>query len=164
MTILLSLAILLAIVAIALCFVPWRWSAAPAMAAMLLAWFALPTPAGTTTLIMWSVTAILAMALNKILPEAVAKSRRGTGYIAGGALAGIFIGYLISRPWMVAGAALGAILGGVAYCFTPQGRGLRFPSPEFVQYLCAKGLPAVVTISMSAITVSEALNIILNTL
>lgn len=158
MTILLYIALALSLGAVTACFVPWRWSAAVAIAGMALVCIAAPAFSGTGTLIFWLLTAALAVALNYMLPTGVSGSRRGLGYIAGGALAGIFTGYLISRQWMVAGAVAGAFLGATAYSFTPTGRWLRFPSSGFIQYLCAKGLPAVVTLCIAANTVLEAFN------
>lgn len=158
MTFLLNIGILLGLVALFLCFLSWRWSAGIAITGLALVFAAAPATVELTTLLFWAVTAALALALNVMLPPAVAKNRRGIGYIAGGALAGIFVGYLISRQWMVLGAVLGAALGGIAYSFTPMGRELQFPSSRFIQYLCAKGLPAVVTICIAAFTILEAFN------
>ena len=43
--------------------------------------------------------------------------------------------------------------GGYVYARTPAGKPLGFPSAQFFQYLCAKGLPAVVTVSIIGIAV-----------
>lgn len=158
-TFLLITAVLAALAAVVLCFMSWRWSAAPALAGYLTAWaVACHGSAPWTSPVMWTVTALMALMLNMILPVQVSTSRRGNGYIAGGALTGLVACLLISLPWMVAGAAFGAAIGGIAYSLTPRGRSLSFPSRGFIHYLCAKGLPAVVTVSIAALTVLEAVN------
>ena len=83
-----------------------------------------------------------------MLPKKITSSRLGIGYIAGAALAGTFVGLAMSHEWMIIGAVAGATLGGIAYSRTPAGRIMEFPSSKFLNYLCAKGLPAVVTMCM----------------
>lgn len=96
----------------------------------------------------WGVAMVIVVALGFILPPNVALSRRGLPYISGGALAGMAVGLTFSHAALVVGAFLGALLGGVAYARTPQGKPLEFPTSRFLNYLCAKGLPAVVTMSI----------------
>ena len=58
-------------------------------------------------------------------------------------------GLVISHAWMIIGGVAGAILGGIAYSKTPAGKALGFPSSKFLNYLCAKGLPAVIAVCMA---------------
>ncbi len=81
--------------------------------------------------------------------KSISGSRRGLGYIAGAALAGAMTGLVISHAWMIIGGVAGAILGGIAYSKTPAGKALGFPSSKFLNYLCAKGLPAVIAVCMA---------------
>lgn len=98
-----------------------------------------------TPLIFWGVATVIVLVIQYLLPRNISTSRRGVGYIAGAALAGTFVGMAISHEWMIVGAVAGAILGGIAYSRTPAGNVMEFPSSKFLNYLCAKGLPAVVT-------------------
>ncbi|MCI9286131.1 MAG: hypothetical protein HFJ91_10190 [Muribaculaceae bacterium] len=99
--------------------------------------------------VFWGVAMVIVIALGFMLPPGVARSRKGLPYIAGGALAGMAVGLTFSHAALVAGAFIGAVLGGVAYARTPQGKVLEFPTSRFLNYLCAKGLPAVVTMSIA---------------
>nr|MBD5376751.1 hypothetical protein [Bacteroides sp.] len=142
-----------AIAAAVLTFFSWRWSAGVAAAGYLAAYLGATFRPELFTLLFWLATAVLVMVLNITLPRHIATSRTGLGYIAGGSLTGLFAGYLIAPSWIVLGAVIGTVLGAIAYSFTPAGRQLEFPSGKFVQYLCAKGLPAVVTLALSALTI-----------
>ncbi|MDE6175135.1 MAG: hypothetical protein K2F88_06190 [Duncaniella sp.] len=103
----------------------------------------------TNTLIFWGIATVIVVALSFMLPKSVSGSRRGLGYIAGAALAGAMVGLVISHAWMIIGGVAGALLGGIAYSKTPAGKALGFPSSKFLNYLCAKGLPAVIAVCMA---------------
>lgn len=136
--------ILLLIAGIILTFVSNRWAVAAAYAGLL--GIGLTTiNASATPLIFWGIATAIVIGLEYLLPKNIASSRRGVGYIAGAALAGAFVGLVISHEWMIVGSVAGAILGGIAYSRTPAGSVMEFPSSKFLNYLCAKGLPAVVT-------------------
>lgn len=107
----------------------------------------------TNSLIFWGIATAIVICLEYMLPKKITSSRRGVGYIAGAALAGTFVGLAISHEWMIVGAVAGAILGGIAYSRTPAGSIMEFPSSKFLNYLCAKGLPAVVTMCMAGTSV-----------
>ncbi len=103
-------------------------------------------------LIFWGVASAIAIGIMALLPEQVRKSTLGVGFIVTGALAGMALGILANTiSAIIAGAALGAVFGGVAASRTRGGRVLDFPTKRFFNYLCAKGLPAVVSISMIGI-------------
>lgn len=102
-----------------------------------------------STMIFWGVAVLIVAINNMLLPGFVRTSRRGLGYIAGGAIAGMFIGLSMYRPaTVIAGSILGALLGGIAYSRTARGASLEFPTSKFFNYLGAKGLPAVIATSM----------------
>jgi len=147
-----SLLIILGLTAMAaslvLIFVPWRWSAGMAFAGMVLVYSGAPGIATWKLPVFWGIAAALTIVLNHTLPAAVATSRAGNGYIAGGAVMGLAVGAIITPAWMVTGTCIGAILGALALSRTPAGRALEFPSAKFISYLCAKGLPAAVTLSI----------------
>lgn len=66
-------------------------------------------------------------------------------YIVGGALVGMVAGCTLGHPGIISGAALGAMLGGVAYTRTAAGSPMR---SRLWRALVEVGLPAVVTMSM----------------
>lgn len=105
-----------------------------------------------TTYIFWGAATAIVVALYFMLPRSVAASRRGLPYISGASLAGAAIGMAIGgHAAIIIGAVAGALLGGVAYGRTPAGKTLDFPSSKFFNYLCAKGLPVAIAVSMSAL-------------
>ena len=68
-------------------------------------------------------------------------------------LAGCLLGMLVGARVMVLGVVLGAFVGQMAYSRTPEGKWLKFPTSTFIQYFCAKSLPAIVAVSMLGIAV-----------
>lgn len=139
--------------ALATLFVSWRWSAAVAFAGMCLIAWGNPGVVRAVMLIFWGVAAAIVVAINYMLPAAVATGRMGIGYIAGGALLGTLTGYLLGPGAIVLCDVVGTFLGALAFSRTPAGRHLDFPSSKFIQYLCAKGLPAAVTLAIIAFSV-----------
>ena len=107
------------------------------------------TPFSNSTMIFWGV-AVVIVAINRyLLPAQIRYSRRGLGYIAGGAIVGMAVGLTLYRPaTVIGGAAIGAFLGAVAYTRTSRGKALEFPTSKFFNYLGAKGIPAVMAASM----------------
>lgn len=140
--------LLLLIAGIILTFMSNRWAVLAAYAGLLGIGLSVVHPTATP-LIFWGVATVIVILLQYLLPPNISTSRRGVGYIAGAALAGTFVGLAISHEWMIIGAVAGAILGGIAYSRTPAGAVMEFPSSKFLNYLCAKGLPAVVTVCIA---------------
>lgn len=100
----------------------------------------------------WGVAVALVVAIDLLQPRSLSRCTNGMAYIGGGALAGMALGMTaFSYLWMAVGAAAGALAGGYAYSRTPAGRPLQFPSQRFFRYICAKGLPAVVTATVIGI-------------
>ena len=77
----------------------------------------------------------------------------GNLYLGLGAMMGCMLGMLLEARFMVLGTILGTILGLFAFSRTPAGKWLLFPKSNFIQYLCAKGLPVVVAVAMLGIAV-----------
>lgn len=143
--IILAIYFIMLIGGLVLTFISNRYAVAAAYAGMLGIGLILPT-VPTTALIFWGIATVIVVALGFMLPKTVVNSRRGVGYIAGAALAGAFVGMVMSHEWMIIGAVVGALLGGIAYSRTPAGKVMEFPSSKFFNYLCAKGLPAIITV------------------
>lgn len=100
----------------------------------------------------WGIIVAVVVVIDLLLPPAVARATNGMAHMGVGGLVGLFVGMTgFSLAWAVTGAATGVVLGALAYTRTPGGRSLGFPSSRFFQYLCAKGLPAVVTLGLIGI-------------
>ncbi len=111
----------------------------------------------SSTMLFWGLATLLVLGLDRLLPAAITRGVDGRGYICGGALAGMVVGMLISPTGIILGAAIGAFLGAMAYSRTPVGKALPFPSAGFLRFLCARGLPAVVTVSMVGVVLCDLL-------
>ena len=148
-TFLLILTVIFSLGAIVLSFLDGSVAAVVAFAALCCTGFIPGIDPGATVFIFWGVAAAIVLGLRFMLSESVRRSRLGLPYITGAALAGMLVGLaLSSHAAIVAGAFIGAALGGVAYARTPAGKVLEFPSSRFLNYLCAKALPAIVTMSI----------------
>ena len=107
------------------------------------------------TLIFWGAAVVIVFINRMLLPSFVRNSRRGLGYIAGGAIAGMAVGLTLYRPaTVIGGAVLGAILGAIAYSRTSRGAALQFPTMKLFNYLGAKGIPAVLAASMVGMVIA----------
>lgn len=137
--------VLLLAAGVVLAFMPKSWSAPVAWLGLLLLRLGADVDAPWSTLLFWGCAALIAWGICVLLPKAVANSRMGVGYIVGASLAGTLVGMLLSAAGMIVGSALGAFCGALAFSRTPAGSVMRFPSRQFFNYLCAKGLVAVVT-------------------
>lgn len=151
--ILIALSALLTIWSIGASFASWRWAAATAYLSLWPLYYLPEFAISDSIMTFWGIAALIALGINYMLPFAVATSRQGMPYIAGGGLCGTMVGLVAaSQAAVICGAALGAVLGGLAYSRTPRGRILDFPSTRFFNYLVAKGLPLTVTLSCAGIT------------
>ena len=100
----------------------------------------------------WGVIVVVVLVIDFLLPSSISRATNGMGYMGVGGLVGLFVGMTgFSLAWAVAGAAAGVLLGAFAHTRMPGGKALGFPSSRFFQYLCAKGLPAVVTLGLIGI-------------
>lgn len=112
----------------------------------------------TVTLSFWGVMVVLVVMTNSMLSPTLVKATQGLPHIlvtsAAGMLLGMTLGYYAS---MVVGAVVGAAAGAVFFARTPKGKGLQFPSQRFLQYLCAKGFPTVVSVVLTGIAIMVAI-------
>ena len=107
---------------------------------------------GSWLMTSWGIAVAIVVMIDLLQPRTVSRSTKGMTYIGSGAIVGMMVGMTgFSYLWMVLGAAVGVIGGGYVYARTPAGKPLQFPSARFFQYLCAKGLPAIVTASVIGI-------------
>lgn len=137
--------VLLLATGVVLAFVPKAWSAPVAWVGLWLLSLGEAVTAPWSTLLFWGVAALIAWGINIMLPKTVSNSKMGVGYIVGAALAGTLVGMLMNNAGMIIGAVAGAFCGALAFSRTPAGKPMVFPSRQFFNYLCAKGLVAVVT-------------------
>lgn len=107
------------------------------------------------TLLFWLLAALLTIALQYMLPKAVAESTLGVGYIATGSLAGAMVGAILSPIGLIIGAAAGAILAFIAFCRTKAGRQLKPSSGRTLNYFCAKAFPAIITSCICVIAIVQ---------
>lgn len=148
---------ILSLAAVVAMFVPRVPAVAAAYAALVCAHFAGAVYVDARILIFWGVATAIALGLRVLQPKALVMTSKGVPYVAMATLAGTAIGYMIApaAASIILGSAVGAILGASAYVLTPAGSGIRIASSQFVEYLCAKGLPCVVSASMAAIAVAS---------
>lgn len=91
----------------------------------------------------------MVMGLKYMSPKGEPDGRNtGNLYIGLGAMMGCLLGMLIDARFMLLGTALGAVMGQLAFSRTPHGKWLMLSKSNFIQYLCARGLPAVVAVAM----------------
>lgn len=150
---------ILAALGIVCMFVPRLPAVVASFAALVCAHLAGAVYVDAKILIFWGVAAALVLGLHVLQPKALIETRSGHAYVALGALAGVALGYAVSSTAasIIIGGAVAAFLGAVAYMRTPAAPGFPVNSGRFVEYLCAKGLPAVVCASMSAISIASVL-------
>ena len=109
----------------------------------------------SNSLMFWGMATLMVLLIN-MAQSANRRIVSGQGYVAIGTLAGAVVGMLMSHAGIILGAAIGASMGLVAYCRTPEGRVVQFPSREFVKRLASIGLPMIVAMSIFA-TILEKL-------
>ena len=157
-TILITLTYILAIAGIIAMFVPRIPSVVASCAALVCAHFAGAVYVDAKILIYWSIATaiILALRILQPTPRIAATSR---WYIALGAIAGAFVGYSIAptASSIIISSAIAAFLGAVIYMRTPKAQTNPLPSGQFIQFICATGLPAVVSASMSVIAIATVI-------
>lgn len=145
--------IILLVLAVALTFYSTTYGTAVAFLALCMSGLMPGVHLGASTYMFWGVAMLIVIALNFILPQGVTASRLGVPYIFTASLAGMLIGLTVSHAAMIVGAFFAALLGGVAYGRTPKGHQLAYPTHRFWNYLCAKGLPAVISFSIIGTTI-----------
>lgn len=146
-----TLCLLIAVGAVVASFFSRYWASLVTFIALAIVYVCPQGDLPLATLLFWGGASVIALGIGFLLPPTVSRSGAGVGYISGGALAGAVVGLIISPAATVIGAVVGACGGALAFSRTPAGAPLEFPSRKFVNYLCAKGLPAVVTMSQFGI-------------
>lgn len=133
-----------------------RQRLAPAMAWISLAvlWIAEANIPRLSTIGFWAAVAAIATAINFMLPPSVVDSRRGQGFIAIGALCGMFVGMIITDAAMIVGTIIGAMTGALTFSRTPAGRSILNPTSKFINYVCAKAMPAVISACTIGVSIS----------
>lgn len=153
-----TLAIILFAASIVLAYMAMPWGAPVAYAAMVLMSCGSPYPLPTWDIVFWAIATVLVLGaawLQRPVAGQGGTERRGTAYVVTATMAGMLVGLLLKyEAAMIVGAVAGAFLGALAYSRTPAGHELQFPSARFMQYLTAKGLTAVVTMSMLGLGIS----------
>ena len=104
----------------------------------------------------WGVMVMIVIIITSMQPQTIVKATQGLPHITIGSVCAMLTGATIGYAAMVIGAFAGAIVGGIYFARTPKGKGLAFPSKRFLQYLCAKGLPTVITVSLLGIAIMVA--------
>ncbi len=153
-TLCITAAVLFCIAGITAAFLTKSWSTPIAFLALPALYLTGETDITLSTIAFWGVAAAISWGIYQLLPAQVAKETAGTGYMTAAALAGTLVGLLVSQAGLIIGAVLGVFCGAMAFSRTPKGKPLEFPSRKFLNYLCAKGLPIVVTTSIAGIVTS----------
>lgn len=104
----------------------------------------------------WGIMVMLVIITLSMLPQPLVKATQGMTHITVSSLAGMLLGMTFGYAPMIIGAFVGAVAGAVFFSRTPGGAGLKFPSSRFVQYFCAKGLPAVIVVCLFGIAIEVA--------
>lgn len=158
-TLCLILGIMLLIGAIVTAYRPWVPSVILSYVAMWVLNYGKHIYIGSNTLLFWGIATMMVL-LIRMGQQHDKPDSNGMGYIATGALVGCVVGMLMSHAGIILGSALGAAMGLMAYCRTPNGHTLRFPSKEWIMQLAAKGLPIIVSMSIIGTTLNELLTIV----
>ena len=149
---LLILSVLLTGVAIVLAYRAVWWTVLLSLAALIVGKLSGVAAIDTSSLIFWSASSVIVLAINFLLPKQIRDSHVGMPYLCTGALAGAFLGLLANTTaGVITACAVCIILAALAFSRQSAGQVLEFPSKKFFNYLCAKGLPLVVIFSMLGI-------------
>ncbi|MCM1067768.1 MAG: hypothetical protein NC418_09385 [Muribaculaceae bacterium] len=151
--------LILALAAVAAMFVPRLPVVLAAYAALVCSHFAGAVYVDAKILIFWGVAALIVLGLRLLAPRALMAAVKAQRYVALGTLCGVVLGYMLSptAAAIIASGAVCAALGGMAYMLTPGSPRVSPASAAFLEFLCAKGLPCVVTASMATIALASLL-------
>ena len=132
-----------------------RWVAAvPAFAGLALMHWSYAIDVKPMTFVFWGIATLITVGLFYLSPKGEPDGHRSSNlYVGLTAMAGGMLGILLAPRIMVLGVILGAAMGQLAYSRTPAGKWMLFPSTQFWRYFAAKGLPAIVAVSIVCIAV-----------
>jgi len=105
----------------------------------------------------WGIMVVIVVTILSMLPPTLVKATQGLVPMTVTSVAGMALGLTMGYAPMIVGAAVGTVAGAVFFSRTPKGAGLGFPSSRFLQYLCAKGFPVVISVSLTGIAMMLAL-------
>lgn len=152
-TLLLISGVILLSVAIALTYRPVIPAAIVALGGLYLMRMSGELNISGNSMLFWCAATLLVLFINSLTSTEEQGKAKGVGYIVTGSMAGMFVGLLLSTEGIIVGSAAGALLGATAFCRTPAGASLRFPSLVFMRNLCAVGLPAIVAVCIIGIAI-----------
>ena len=148
-TILLILGAISLLAALVLVIKPWIVAAIPAYAGLWLLHLSVYTTFPKWVFIFYGIATAMVVGLKFISPKGEPDGRNtGNLYLGLGAMMGCLLGMLIDARFMLLGTILGAVMGQVAFSRTPHGKWLMLSKSNFIHYLCARGLPAIVAVAM----------------
>lgn len=152
-TVLIILAIALAVIGVVGLFFDRIPAVLFAFLALSVAKFAGATYLTWSRVLFWLVITALVLGIRFIQGQPYGSLRAGRYYVAGATICGVAVGYACAPAVaaIILGGVTGAFLGSIAYMSTPRSPRHALGSPDFLRFLSAIGLPAVVTCSMAAI-------------
>lgn len=148
-----------AVAAVVMMFVPRLPAVVAAFLALLCAYFSGAPYVSDHVLLYWAAAALIVLVLRGLGRGIVNRDLRGNAFVSAGALVGAFLGFAFAPTSgaVILGSSLAAFIGAVAYMRTPGAPGYAIASGQFVQFLCARGFQAVVTVSASAVALVSVL-------
>lgn len=160
-TIVIVISVLLLLVAFVLTIKPWWVAAVPAWLAMVLLYFGnvlQPATLPVWKLVMWTFATMIVVALRRYQPQGEPDGRNtGNLYVGLSAIVGVLLGIMMGQSYVLLGTIVGAMVGAMAYSRTPHGKWIRFAKSTFIQYFCARCLPAIVAVAMAGICLEAIL-------
>lgn len=154
---LLILGVLMMLLALWCCMRPHIPSVIPAYAGIWLLQWSRYLEFPSVMLAYWGVMVAIVVVVSSMLSPVLLKTTQGMLHITLSSLAGMLLGLSFGYAPMVVGAFVGAAAGTLFFSRTPKGAGLRGSTYRVVQYFCAKGLPAVITVSLAGIAIEVAI-------
>lgn len=141
--------------ALALVLRPWRVPAAVAgWIGLLLLHLSTYTTLEPWVLPFYAVATLIVAGIHYLSPKGEPGGKRsGTLYLGLGALAGGLVGMIAGARFMMLGVVLGCLFGQLAFCRTPHGNWIKFPSSNFIHYFCARGLQTIVAVAMIGVAI-----------
>ncbi len=151
----------LLIVALVLTIKPLWVAAVPALVAMLLLYWAdffqsasLPV----WKIAIWTMATAIVVMLRRYQPDGEPDGHNtGNLYVGLASIMGALLGIATGPNFVLIGTIIGAVIGLMAYSRTPRGKWIKFASSTFIQYFCARCLPAIVAVAIIGICLESIL-------
>lgn len=147
--------LVLALLGIAVLFVPRVPAVLLSYASLVAAHIGGAFYVSSKVLVFWGVATAIVLGIRMIQHDGE-KRYAGLAYVSGGAIVGVILGYLVAAmvAGFIIGGAIGAFFGAIAYMRLYDSPRYPVGSRQFVDFLCARGLPAVIATTMSAISLA----------